>query len=136
MQGSPEEKEQASLVLLEVLEAARVVAVMLTPVAPALARLVYLQLGFTDQEFEALTWANAQWGGKLLCKHLGQSSLGNSHNHGTRSRSQYLFTYEQGHRPSSHDHTSQLYVMPCFTRMPDGFTGHGVIACCMYTSHR
>ena len=83
MQGSPEEKEQASLVLLEVLEAARVVAVMLTPIAPALARLVYLQLGFTDQEFESLTWADVQWGGKLLCKHLSQSSLSNSHNHGT-----------------------------------------------------
>ncbi len=68
MQGTPDEKEQASLVLLEVLEAARVVAVMLTPIAPALARLVYLQLGFSDQEFESLTWANAQWGGKVLCK--------------------------------------------------------------------
>lgn len=61
--GSTEEKEQASLVLLEVLEAARVVAVMLTPIAPALARLVYLQLGFSDQEFDTLTWADAQWGG-------------------------------------------------------------------------
>ncbi|DBA97107.1 TPA: hypothetical protein ACH3X1_014878 [Trebouxia sp. C0004] len=61
--GSPGEKEQAGLVLLEVLEAARVVAVMLTPIAPALARLVYRQLGFSDQEFETLTWADAQWGG-------------------------------------------------------------------------
>ncbi len=83
MQGSPEEKEQASLVLLEVLEATRVVAVMLTPIAPALARLVYLQLGFSDQQFETLTWADAQWGGNLLCNHLGQSSFGNSHDHGT-----------------------------------------------------
>ncbi len=89
MQGSPEEKEQASFVLLEVLEAARVVAVMLTPVAPALARLVYLQLGFSDQGFETLTWADAQWGGKLLCKHLGQSSFGSLHNHG-RSTSQNM----------------------------------------------
>ena len=64
LQGSEEEKEQAGMVLQEVLEAARVVAVMLTPVVPALARLIYLQLGFTDQQFEALTWEDAQWGGK------------------------------------------------------------------------
>ena len=83
MQGSPEEKEQASLVLLEVLEAARVVAVMLNPIAPALARLVYLQLGFSDQQFESLTWADAQWGGKL-CMHLGQSSFGNLQKHFTK----------------------------------------------------
>ena len=100
MQGSTEEKEQASLVLLEVLEAARVVAVMLTPIAPALARLVYLQLGFSDQEFDTLTWADAQWGGKLLCKHLGPSPFGKSCNHGTS--------------------TSQMYVLPCITCIPDG----------------
>ena len=67
LQGSTEEKEQASLVLLEVLEAARIVAVMLSPIAPALARLVYLQLGFNDQDFDSLTWDDAHWGGELLC---------------------------------------------------------------------
>lgn len=63
LQGSEEEKEEAGLVLLEVLEAARVVAVMLSPIVPALARLVYLQLGYTDQQFESLTWQDAHWGG-------------------------------------------------------------------------
>ena len=57
------------MVLLEVLEAARVVAVMLTPVVPALARLIYLQLGFTDQQYEALTWEDTQWGGKACFGH-------------------------------------------------------------------
>lgn len=66
LQGSAEEKEQAGMVLLEVLEAARMVAVMLSPIVPALARLIYLQLGFTDQQFEGLTWQDAQWGGKPL----------------------------------------------------------------------
>ena len=66
MQGSSEEKEEASLVLLEVLDAARVVAVMLAPITPALANLVYQQLGFTDQHFESLTWADTQWGGELV----------------------------------------------------------------------
>lgn len=63
-QGSAEEKEQASMVLQEVLEAARVVAVMLCPIVPSFARLIYLQLGFTDQQFEDLTWEDAQWGGE------------------------------------------------------------------------
>lgn len=49
--------------LQEVLEAARVVAVMLSPIVPALARLIYLQLGYNDQQFEALTWQDAHWGG-------------------------------------------------------------------------
>ena len=83
MQGSSEEKEQANLVLLEVLEAARIVAVMLVPIAPVLARRVYQQLGFSDQQFESLTWADTQWGGEHvyndsgLCKmggHAGMSS--------------------------------------------------------------
>ena len=64
LQGSAEEKEQAGLVLQEVLEAARIVAVMLSPIVPALARLIYLQLGYSDQQFEALTWQHAHWGGE------------------------------------------------------------------------
>ena len=95
MKGSAEAKEQASLVLLEVLEAARVVAVMLTPIAPALARLVYLQLGFSDQEFETLTWADAQWGGKLPCKLLAH------------------------HRLGRHATMAQALVLPCITCIPD-----------------
>ena len=67
VQGSAEQKEQAGMVLLEVLEAARMVAVMLSPIVPALARLIYLQLGFTDQQFEALTWQDALWGGEACC---------------------------------------------------------------------
>ena len=63
LQGNEEEKAEAGMVLLEVLEAARVVAVMLSPIVPALARLVYLQLGHTNQQFESLTWQDAQWGG-------------------------------------------------------------------------
>ena len=66
LQGTDAEKQQAGLVLLEVLEAARIVAIMLSPIAPALARLVYLQLGFSDADFEALSWKDSQWGGEDL----------------------------------------------------------------------
>ena len=69
LQGSTQEKEQASLVLQEVLEAARIVAVMLSPIVPALARLIYLQLGYTNQQFEALTWQDASWGGEACFGH-------------------------------------------------------------------
>lgn len=71
LQGSAQDKEQAGMVLQEVLEAARIVAVMLSPIVPALARLIYLQLGFTDQHFEALTWQDAHWGGEA---HIGNAA--------------------------------------------------------------
>ena len=71
LQGSAEDKALAGLVLLEVLEATRVAAVMLIPVVPSLARLVYQQLGYADLQFEALKWEDAQWGGEatshLVC---------------------------------------------------------------------
>ena len=64
VQGSAEEKQQAALELLEVLEAVRVVAVFLSPITPALSRLIYQQLGYTDADFQAVSWADTQWGGE------------------------------------------------------------------------
>ena len=46
------------------LEAVRIVAVMLSPITPALAQRVYLQLGFSEAEAGSLRWEHAQWGGK------------------------------------------------------------------------
>ena len=73
LQGSADEKEQAALELLEVLEAVRVVAVLLSPITPALSRIIYQQLGYTDADFQAVSWADTQWGGessKLVCSEL------------------------------------------------------------------
>lgn len=64
MQGSADDKQQAALELLEVMEAVRIVAVLLSPITPGLARLVYQQLGYSDADFEAVSWADAQWGGE------------------------------------------------------------------------
>ena len=50
--------------LLAVLETVRIVAVMLSPITPALAQRVYLQLGFSEAEAGGLRWEHAQWGGK------------------------------------------------------------------------
>ena len=60
--GSEEDKAAAAAVLVAVLEAVRVVAVLLSPVTPGLSSRIYQQLGFTQQQFEALTWADAEWG--------------------------------------------------------------------------
>ena len=59
-----EHKREAALVLLSVLEAVRIVAVMLSPITPALAQRVYLQLGFSEADIASLRWEHTQWGGK------------------------------------------------------------------------
>lgn len=47
----------------QVLELLRVASVALLPVAPGLCARVYLQLGFSREQFEAVQWADAAWGG-------------------------------------------------------------------------
>lgn len=52
LQGSDGEKAFAGQVLVSVLEAVRIVAVLLSPVTPCLSERIYLQLGFSEKEFE------------------------------------------------------------------------------------
>lgn len=66
--GTDEEKQQAAAALADVLEAVRIVAVLLQPVTPSLSKRVYLQLGYSEVEYKALTWHDAQWGG-LVANH-------------------------------------------------------------------
>ncbi|KAG2446032.1 hypothetical protein HXX76_000634 [Chlamydomonas incerta] len=61
--GTDEEKAEAAAVLVAVLEAVRCVAVGLAPLTPGLSRRIYAQLGYSDAQFEAITWADATWGG-------------------------------------------------------------------------
>jgi methionyl-tRNA synthetase len=58
--GTDEEKAAARACPLAVAEAARVVAVLLKPITPALARKIYTQLGFTDAQYDALTLRDAE----------------------------------------------------------------------------
>lgn len=51
-QGTDEERAAASLALCVVLEVIRVSAVALSPITPSLSRKVFLQLGYTDAQFE------------------------------------------------------------------------------------
>ncbi|KAI0524634.1 hypothetical protein KFK09_004011 [Dendrobium nobile] len=55
--------ETASKDLVLILEAMRIIAVALSPVAPILCWKIYAQLGFSKDEFEATTWRDTRWGG-------------------------------------------------------------------------
>ncbi|KAK8959194.1 hypothetical protein KSP40_PGU020812 [Platanthera guangdongensis] len=59
--GSSYETAAKDLVLI--LEALRIIAVALSPVAPSLCFRIYSQLGFSKDQFEATTWADTKWGG-------------------------------------------------------------------------
>ena len=60
LQGSDQEKAEAAAALVAVLEAARIVSVLLAPVTPGLAARIRAQLGLGDA---APAWADAAWGG-------------------------------------------------------------------------
>ena len=60
--GTVEEKEAASEALVAVIEAVRIVAVLLLPVTPGLSRRIYEQLGFTDDQWLGVEWKNSSWG--------------------------------------------------------------------------
>ncbi|CAI7909126.1 unnamed protein product, partial [Closterium sp. NIES-54] len=49
--------------LVAVLETARCVAVALSPITPTLSQNIYMQLGFTAEQFSAIQWADTHWGG-------------------------------------------------------------------------
>jgi methionyl-tRNA synthetase len=62
LQGNDEERTRAEEVLVAVMEAVRIVAVMLSPITPALSSRIYAQLGFSEEQFAAVRWEDAQWG--------------------------------------------------------------------------
>ena len=66
VQGDAAQKERGRQVLVEVLEAVRIVAVLLSPVTPTLSKAAYSQLGFQASDFEGLRISDAQWGGQIL----------------------------------------------------------------------
>ena len=63
VQGSDEQKQDAGLALVAVLEAVRIVAVLLAPVTPALSGRMYAALGYSVEEYSQIRWADAAWGG-------------------------------------------------------------------------
>lgn len=63
MQGDDAQKEAAAAALVAVLEAVRIVSVVMCPVTPGLSSRIYAGLGMTAEDYEGLRWSNAQWGG-------------------------------------------------------------------------
>ncbi len=49
---------------MAVLEASRVIAVLLSPVTPGLSRKIYGALGYGPEAFDGLSWGDASWGGQ------------------------------------------------------------------------
>lgn len=55
--------DSAAKDLVVILEAMRIIAVALSPVAPNLCSRIYHQLGYTQQQFNDVTWNDTKWGG-------------------------------------------------------------------------
>ncbi|CAH9076568.1 unnamed protein product [Cuscuta epithymum] len=55
--------EIAAKDLVVVLELVRIIAVALSPVTPSLSLRMYTQLGYTKDQFHAVTWSHTAWGG-------------------------------------------------------------------------
>ncbi|XP_038983446.1 methionine--tRNA ligase, chloroplastic/mitochondrial [Phoenix dactylifera] len=55
--------EIAAKDLVIILEAMRIIAIALFPITPRLSLRIYMQLGFSKDQFEAVTWSDTKWGG-------------------------------------------------------------------------
>lgn len=62
LQGSDADKAAAGVVLVAVLEALRVVAVLLSPVTPRSSASLYAALGLPEAAYAALRWSDTAWG--------------------------------------------------------------------------
>ncbi|KAJ7971275.1 Methionine--tRNA ligase [Quillaja saponaria] len=55
--------EAAARDLVVILEAMRIIAVALLPITPSLSWRIYAQLGYSKDQFDAITWGETNWGG-------------------------------------------------------------------------
>lgn len=55
--------EAAAKDLVIILEAMRIIAIALSPIAPRLCFRIYTQLGYSEDQFNAVTWSDTKWGG-------------------------------------------------------------------------
>lgn len=54
--------EEAAKDLVVILEAMRIIAVALSPIVPRLCCKIYLQLGYTKDDFDSISWGDTAWG--------------------------------------------------------------------------
>ncbi|KAJ8475954.1 hypothetical protein OPV22_019681 [Ensete ventricosum] len=55
--------EMAAKDLVIILEVMRIIATALSPITPSLCSRIYSQLGFSKEQYEAVTWEDTKWGG-------------------------------------------------------------------------
>ncbi|CAN4096013.1 unnamed protein product [Withania somnifera] len=55
--------ETAAKDLVIVLEAMRIISIALSPITPGLSLRIYSQLGYTEEQFNAISWSDTKWGG-------------------------------------------------------------------------
>ncbi|XP_028058346.1 methionine--tRNA ligase, chloroplastic/mitochondrial [Camellia sinensis] len=55
--------EAAAKDLVIILETMRIIAIALSPIAPRLCFRIYTQLGYSEDQFNAVTWSDTKWGG-------------------------------------------------------------------------
>ena len=57
-------KEEGAQTLLTVLELVRITAILMSPITPTLSHKIYTQLGYTDEEWQQVSWeADTNFGG-------------------------------------------------------------------------
>ncbi|XP_059666231.1 methionine--tRNA ligase, chloroplastic/mitochondrial [Cornus florida] len=55
--------EAAAKDLVIILEAMRIIAIALFPITPSLCPRIYSQLGYSEEQFNTITWNDTKWGG-------------------------------------------------------------------------
>ncbi|XP_060212648.1 methionine--tRNA ligase, chloroplastic/mitochondrial [Lycium barbarum] len=66
--------ETAAKDLVIVLEAMRIISVALSPITPGLSLSIYSQLGFTEEQFNAISWSDTKWGGLKAGQVMAQAT--------------------------------------------------------------
>ncbi|XP_055811314.1 methionine--tRNA ligase, chloroplastic/mitochondrial [Solanum dulcamara] len=66
--------ETAAKDLVIVLEAMRIISIALSPITPGLSLKIYSQLGYTEEQFNAVSWSDTKWGGLKAGQVMAQAT--------------------------------------------------------------
>ncbi|KAH0676724.1 hypothetical protein KY285_024525 [Solanum tuberosum] len=66
--------ETAAKDLVIVLEAMRIISIALSPITPRLSLKIYSQLGYTGEQFNAVSWSDTKWGGLKAGQVMAQAT--------------------------------------------------------------
>ncbi|KAL3369494.1 hypothetical protein AABB24_010038 [Solanum stoloniferum] len=66
--------ETAAKDLVIVLEAMRIISIALSPITPGLSLKIYSQLGYTKEQFNAVSWSDTKWGGLKAGQVMAQAT--------------------------------------------------------------